>query len=117
MELTPEERLERDRFLCKLLNICTHDNIIQKDEYNGVKREYWYECKDCGEWLPDGKGHIRNFSMWQSYGLLWDWIRRTEHWISFKDFWCCSATQISIDIIASPDAFANAVYEYFKDNK
>ena len=103
--------IKRDKFLTEAMGECWHE---AKCSYN----DGWsidYECR-CGlRWTEeDNQLNNNNFSTWEGFGKLWEWVRRpAPQMIGFLGEHCENyhSNDISMYII-NPDKFADAVYEY-----
>lgn len=108
---------ERDKFLTEAMGECWHKFIcIGANGQHNVAR-----CNLCGTTklseFGNGPKQDNTFSTWEGFGKLWEWVSRQENMM------CGLASryngeQAKIKLIyISPDTFADAVYNYLKEQQ
>jgi hypothetical protein len=85
--------MERDKFLTEAMGI------------NGG----WYNHEYVQKW------GIIDFQKWAAFGMLWEWAQKQEWWNDFFQSSCYEANDW-FQLLINPDRFANAVYEFLKEN-
>lgn len=108
-------RTERDKFLTEAMGECWHGWREPKPKYIGDAR---WPCT-CGE----NHGDIdfnNDFSTWEGFGKLWEWVQKQEWWILFVDD--NQTDEHGLETIngylrrlINPDRFADAVYKFLKE--
>ena len=98
---------KRDKFLTEAMGECWHqvaDPI------------YSLHCLSCGELAIN-----IDFSTWEGFGKLWEWSQEQDWWPDALMGPLFGWVDIDEETIACsvihPDLFANAIYEYLKENK
>ena len=110
-----------NRRLHEITGLCWHDFDI------------YAVCMNCNS-KTNKKGNI-NFLTWEGFGVLWEWLQKHERFSEFVAFvWCkfnmdntasetvrklillSSNPDITPELI-SPRALAEAVVEFFKEDK
>lgn len=100
---------ERDKFLTEAIGECWHEHTMTCG----------YNLTRTGEYVSDIKStsYPNDFSSWNGFGKLWEWVSRQESMM------CGLASryngeQAKIKLIyISPDTFADAVYNYLKEQQ
>lgn len=94
---------ERDKFLTETMGLCWHES---KQFIWGSA--VWKECTKC---KTKKKLKNNNFSTWEGFGKLYEWLIWSKYGDEFLNDYFLFPTHMN------PDNFANAVYEYLKDKK
>lgn len=119
---------DRDKFLTEAMGICWHDWVPIKAKHGAFASNLW-ECR-CGVrasklHLTDPLPNNPDFSKWTGFGKLWEWAIEQEWWGGFRDmkigetesYESGKITKYIKEEYINPDNFANAIYEYLKDDK
>ena len=121
---------ERDKFLTEAMGECWHDFVMAKNP-DGRDAKGW-TCTKCHIYTTYIHSLYCDFSTWDGFGKLWTWAQKQE-W--FDLFQCClyyhdylkhchrpgderlDNDKVLHNELIHPDRFANAVYEFLKEEK
>lgn len=116
---------KRDKFLTEVMGKCWHEEVHEccvNGELKMVCKCGIYAQKGYHDILSSGFKQTYDFSTWDGYGKLWEWVQG-QKW--FGDFmWRCEPFRITHECLSGPpmkiwnihpSAFATSVYNYLKD--
>jgi len=110
--------VDRDKFLAEAIGGFWHYSV-----YTGAGNE----CS-CGKWWSECSKKYPDFSTWEGFGKLWEWIEKKttdceeyEEWAE-RFFFSLQIEVLSIGYripiiplkYITPDKFADALYKYLK---
>lgn len=105
---------ERDKFLTEAIGECWH----HEGETVADAKHYvdFYICSKCHKTWK----YRVDFSTWKGLGKLWPWAQKQEWWKTFiyEGYTHPSknvGSEVQMTIFIDPDRFANAVYEFLKE--
>lgn len=103
----------RDAFLTEQMGECWHDLYQHCRHCNPY-------CRKCNQEIYDGNN---DFSTWEGFGKLWEWVQKQEWWNDFvlDNRGEVHPTSINhyqiLSYFIHPDRFADAIFNYLKDSK
>ena len=116
-------KTERDTFLTEAMGNCYHENVfgMHYTEYSGKYPDHVAKCTKCGEFSK----HNTNFSTWQGFGILWEWVQEQswrEHFLWKRDPFRTTLPRRGYGPPCTfyeftHDKLADMLYEYLKERK
>ena len=103
-----------NKYLTEAMGECWHDYLkLLNDDHSGSPH---FICKKCDEHHYSWDYQHSDFFTWQGYGKLWEWATKQEWWWKFWDVNIPEDDRGGgvVDFI-NPTNFANAIYEYLKE--